>query len=313
MAESSWPNAAHNSRAVTDSEYEAMAARFSDNGVNGTPSGDAVVSAGAGLNVAIRPGVYANVRGHAWYSGTSTITLAITANSSGSTRIDRVVLRLDRSDWTVKAVVKTGTPGAGPPTLTQDIGDTGVYEILLANVTLLSGASSVTVTRNELYIGSRIRPCTSTTRSPTPTVGEMCFETDTSRTMQWTGSGWRSVSNASDVIVINSPTSAWTNEVDSVLEMKNGIVCLRLGAIQRAGGTLAADIESRLPVLVPTNYLHATRDQYVLAYVTGVEIARIIIYSKASDKAGQVWLTNKPVISHGDNLLPASGVSWVVN
>lgn len=117
MAQDSWPSPAHNARAVTDTEYEKIAARFSDDGVYGVPSDAAAVAAGIGLSVDVRPGVYASVRGHAWSSGTAAVNLPVAANSSGQKRIDRVVLRLDRSDWTVRAVVKpgvAGVPGLSP-------------------------------------------------------------------------------------------------------------------------------------------------------------------------------------------------------
>lgn len=314
MAQDSWPSPAHNARAVTDPEWERMAQRFSDNGVYGDPLfNDPVVSAGTGLNVNVRGFVHASVRGHAWYSGTSTVTLAIAANSSGSTRTDRVVLRLDRSTWTVRAVVKQGTPGAGAPALTQDNGDTSMYEIPLANVTVLNGAASVTVTRNELYVGTRIRPCTSSTRNPAPAVGEMCYEIDTGRVRLWNGSGWVAALDDSGVVSVNASLSSWSNEVESVLEKRNGSVHLRLGAFKRLGGTLAGASESRLPVLIPAAYQHQTRDQYGLAYISGVSVGRWIAYSAASDKPGQVWLVNKPSIATGEFVLPASGISWVVD
>ncbi|EPD63185.1 hypothetical protein [Streptomyces sp. HGB0020] len=312
MAQDSWPSPAHNDRAVNDTEYEKIAGRFSDDGVWGNPGSGPVVEAGAGLTVTIKAGKTASVRGHAWTSGTTDSTLPVSANASGSTRNDWVILRLDRSTWDVTAVVKEGTPGSGLPELDISEGSTGVYEIPLATVTLLSGASSVTVQRAELYIGARTRPCTSTTRNPNPRSGEMCYETDTGRVRLWTGSTWRILSSDSGEIIVNSPLSAWTNEVDCVLQERNGSVHLRLGSWQRKAGTLAAADESRLPVLIPADYRHPTRDQYGLCYVTGVEIGRFIIYSKASDRAGQIWLTNKPTISTGDNVLPASGLDWVV-
>ncbi|MCX4606997.1 hypothetical protein [Streptomyces mirabilis] len=312
MAQDSWPSPAHNARAVTDTEYEKIAARFSGDGVYGEPGDTAVVVAGIGLSVDVRSGVYASVRGHAWTSGTSTVNLPVTANSSGSTRVDRVVLRLDRSAWTVRAVVKPGTPGGGAPAITQDAGDTGVYEIPLATVTLVSGASTVTVDRGELYVGVRIRPCTSTSRNPAPVPGEMCFETNTGRARVWTGDSWVGLFDDSGVIGVNSPLSAWTISAESVLQKRNGAVHLRLGSFQRAGGTVP-DGGARLPVLIPAAYRHPTRDQYGICYVTGIRIARITVYAANSDKPGQVWMTQYPTIAKGDYVLPASGMSWVVD
>lgn len=313
MAQDSWPSPAHNSRAVTDVEYEKVASRFSDNGVYGDPQfNDQVVSAGLGLSVDVRSFVHASVRGHAWTSGTTTVNLPVGANSSGSTRIDRVVLRLDRSAWTVRAVVKPGTPGAGAPTLTQDSGDTGVWEIPLANVTVLNGAASVTVTRNELYVGTRTRPATASTLNPNSMVGEMAWETDTKRLRLWDGQSRRTIYARSEIINVDQAGGHWDIETQSVLEVRSGVVCLRLGSFKRHTTALAAGTASRLPVFIPAAYQHATRDQYVIAYLTGTEIGRIIIYSAASDTPGQVILTNKPAMSIGDFCLPCSGISWVV-
>ncbi|MFI1723948.1 hypothetical protein, partial [Streptomyces sp. NPDC020489] len=276
---------------MTDVEYEKIAARFSDDGVYGDPSDTAVVSAGTGLTVNIRLGVEASVRGHAWTSGTSTVTLPVGANSTGTTRRDRVVLQLDRSTWNVRAKVIPGTVLL--PSLTQQTGDTGVYEIPLANVTILNGAASVTVTRAELYAGSRVRPCTSTTRNPQPRLGEVCVEMDTGTVRTWNGTSWAVLYSASGDIIVDQPLGSWTWTTSSVLEVRSGVASLRLGSFQRSGGTLAADTQSRLPVQIPGAYQHRNRDQFVLAYVTGVEIGRLVVCSAASDTPGQVILTNK--------------------
>jgi hypothetical protein len=311
VAQDSWPSPARNERAVTDIEYEKIAQRFSDDGVYGEPSDFAVVSAGTGLSVNVRADVYASVRGHAWYSGSTTDSLPIAANSSGSTRIDWVVLRLDRSTWTVRAVVRQGTPGAGAPAMVRDEGSTGVYEVPLARVTVPAGATSVTVARAELYVGSRLRPCRSTSRPTAPRLGDVAFEIDTGRLILWTGASWTVISSDSGVVMVNSSVSAWSVETDSVLRERNGNVHLRLGSFKRTAGTLSGTSASRLPALIPSQYRDPTRDHYVIGYVTGVEIARITVYSAASDRPGQVWLTQHPGISTNDAVL-TSDASWVV-
>lgn len=312
MAQDSWPSPGHNDRAVTDAEYEKISSLFSGDGVYGDPSDTAVVSAGAGLSVNVRADVFASLRGHAWYSGSSTVNLAIAANSSGSTRIDRVVLRLDRSTWTVRAVIKQGTAGAGVPALTQATGDTGTYEIALAEATILNGSSTVTVTRREMYVGSRVRPCTSTTRNPTPDLGELAFEADTGRVRLWTGSAWASVFDSSGTVNIDSTVAAWSISVGSVLEKRNGSVHVRLGTWERTSSTLPNTTDSRLPVLIPAEYRHPTRNMYAIAYLTGARIGRVTIYPANTAQAGQVWLTQKPAIAVGEAVLPGS-VSWVVD
>lgn len=313
MADNSWPSPAHNAREVTDAEYEKIAMRFSDDGVDGSPADPAVVTAGAGLNVTVRADVYASVRGHAWYSGSTDITLPIAANTFAPPRYDRIVLRLDRSTWTVRVIVRQGGLGAGPPALVRDLGTTGFYEVLLAQVTVQRDATSVEVTRQEQYIGTRCRPCTSTTRPLNPIPGEHCYETDTGRLRVWTGSAWLIVHSTSGTINCDSDLEAWEIESQSVLEARSGVVCLRLGSWKRKAGTLSADTPSRLPVLIPAAYRHPNRDQQVIVYISGAEIGRAIVYSAASDKAGQAWITNKPAIATGQSVIPQSGISWVVD
>ena len=274
-----------------------------------------VVRAAEGLDPAYEPLSWAraaSLRGHAWTSGTTGDTLTISPNTSGQTRIDRVVLRLDRNDWTVRAVVKLGTPGAGPPVLTTGEGY-NTFEALLANVTVQNGASSVTVTRGERYVGSRMRPCTSTSlTNPNPQPGDLLWEVDTNRIRFYDGQALRTIYSESGVKVVNSPISSWSVPADSVLEEKNGSVHLRLGAFTRTGGTVSSEV--RLPVLVPAAYRHPTRGQYGIAYITGGVIGRLEVYADNTSRAGQVWLTQYAgSIVRGDFVMPGSGISWVVD
>ncbi|MFQ6851281.1 hypothetical protein AAIB46_10330 [Streptomyces sp. 35M1] len=313
MAESSWPSPSYNDRAVTDAEYEAIAARFSDNGVYGDPTDSAVVTAGVGLTVNIRPAVTASVRGHAWASGTSTLTLAVAANGTSSTRTDRAVLRLDRSDWTVRAAIKQGLPGAGVPTLTQQTGGTGVFEILLANIAVPPSATSVSVTRGERYVGTRLRPCTSTPLTdPNPVLGELRWETDTKRLSLYDGDELRTLHHRPDQMVVDSPFMGWSNETASILEARSGVVCLRLGSFQRTSRVLDHATNSRLPVMIPAAYRHPNRDIFGIVYITGAHIGRVTIPSRNDLKSGQVWLTQHPDIDVGDRVL-SSSISWVVD
>ncbi|WP_435215931.1 hypothetical protein [Streptomyces sp. bgisy034] len=313
MAQNSWPSPNYNSRNVTDLEYEKLAAEFSDDGVYGDPTDAAVVTPGVGLSVDIRADVYASVRGHAWSSGSTGDTLAISANASGQTRVDRVVLRLDRSTWDVRAVVREGTPGAGVPTISTTTGDTGYYEVLVANVTILDGAGTVTVTRGERYVGSRLRPTLSTALiNPNPKLGDLLYEVDTGRIRLYDGSSLRTIYSASGQLVVNSPLSAWANNGESVIEERNGVVALRTGAFERTAGTLGGATESRLPVFIPATYRHPNRYQYATVYITGLNVGRMTIYPSNDARAGQIWLTQHPDMATGSSV-SATSTSWVVN
>ncbi|MGW1437212.1 hypothetical protein ACWD7M_18415 [Streptomyces griseus] len=315
MAQDSWPSPDHNGRAVTDSEYEQVAKRFSDDGVYGSPADAQVVTAGSGRTVNIRAGVTASVRGHAWTSGASTEILQIPPNPSGQARTDRIVLRLDRSTWTVRAAVRQGTPGSGSPPLTRNEGTTGVWEILLANVVIQPSALSVTVARRELYIGTRVRPTLSSARNPHPEQGELAYDVDTDTLRIYSGTAWRSMYQRADPVVIDSPypPGGWVNETASVIEMRGGVVSLRLGSFLRAGRTAAdSQVNTRLPVIIPAALRHPNRDQFGLVYITGAHVGRVTIFSRTQAEAGQVWLTQNPTIPVGDRIL-STGMTWVVD
>jgi hypothetical protein len=99
----------------------------------------AVASPG-GMFISVMPGE-AMVEGF-HYKNTAVKVLAIAANTSGATRIDRVVLRLNRIANSLTAEIVQGTPGAGTPGLTQVAG--GVWELALATVTVANGTLAVT-------------------------------------------------------------------------------------------------------------------------------------------------------------------------
>jgi len=74
----------------------------------------------------------------------TTTELSFTTNTSGNTRIDRVIARLDYDDRLIELVVLEGTPSVSPvaPTLTQST--TTVWELSLARVQLANGYTTIT-------------------------------------------------------------------------------------------------------------------------------------------------------------------------
>ncbi|MEU7327238.1 hypothetical protein [Streptomyces parvus] len=286
MAQASWPSPAHNNRAITDAEYEQLAARFSDDGVYGTPLDAATVTAGVGLSVVVRPDVRASVRGHGWTSGSTGLTLPINPNASGQTRIDRVVLRLDRSDWTVRAVVKDGTPGAAAPPLTQAPGLTGEWEILLAGVTVLTGATSVAVTRGELYVGTRVRPALASHRNVMPQRGELAYETDSGRLSLYTGpAGWVPLYEPNTEVLLGAGYSSWVDEGQAVGQRSGNVVSLRISK-KRTGSTFnATDADGSKLAVVPPALRNSHRQQYFPCVFSNGVTGRVEIRSN-----GEMWV-----------------------
>lgn len=166
-----------------DSYLDFLGVMLQSEGVNTKVFGDSTLQVygnSSGMQVLMRAGSAA-IRG-AMYSNTADVTLAITSNSSGSTRIDRVVLRNDRAHaggGQISPVVIIGTPGAGAPAITQTVGD--IWDLTLAQVTVVSGATGINpgdVSDERQYLPQRIHICD--TRYATPAVdgskGRMFFD-----------------------------------------------------------------------------------------------------------------------------------------
>lgn len=79
-----------------------------------------------------------------WYRDDAENVHSINANSSGSTRIDRIVLRLDTTLQTIRQTKIEGTPGAGAPSITQDLAGLGIWDIPLGQIELANGYTVVT-------------------------------------------------------------------------------------------------------------------------------------------------------------------------
>ncbi len=156
MAESSWPSPAAG-RVVADDQYEKLGITLGPTGgVFGDYTNPQLVYADStGMQVKVAADRYALLRGREWWSGSSIFTKSIASNSSGTTRIDLVVLRLSRSTWDVTIAIVQGTPGAGAPSSTKDLGTTGIFELVLAQVTVSSGAATISA-GNVTYVATHI-------------------------------------------------------------------------------------------------------------------------------------------------------------
>ncbi|MFY1688185.1 hypothetical protein [Plantactinospora sp. WMMB782] len=175
---------------TTEGQYSRLFRELQDTGVV-----DAVTGAGfrvwadaSGMLAKVDPGS-AILRGH-MVSSDAVETRAIGA-ASASERIDRIVLRLDPAANGISIEVLQGTPGDGPPALTQT--DVGVYEFALARITVSPGVSNIAadkVTGERQFVGSRVRAWTTATRPASPRVSQLGLNVTTGDWEYWTGSAW---------------------------------------------------------------------------------------------------------------------------
>ena len=112
--------------------HELLWSAYHQSGLVGDPTQPAPVFADStGMQVKFRANRLALLRGQMWSSGDSDVVKEVSTNTSGATRVDLAVLRLDRSSWTVRAHIVEGTPGGEEPAVAQDPGPTGEWDLVL--------------------------------------------------------------------------------------------------------------------------------------------------------------------------------------
>lgn len=196
-----------NGTVVSADEYEGMMLGAAEDGIIGTPSDVPVVYADAtGRQVKVRAGKMAMVRGYSWFSDPTTDEIingggaGLPANTSGNPRIDRLVLRLDRTTRQIRTVYLQGTPQItpSPPTLTQSTDITSsVWDFPLARWNVAAGYTTIAaadLTYEAWYrgISSGRVLCTSATRPFGAYLypGLNIYEYDTTMLRTWKPSGW---------------------------------------------------------------------------------------------------------------------------
>lgn len=139
MTQTSWP---FENIDTTETQFSKWARHIGE-GVNGGPDDTKLLVTGddSGMQVRVAAGE-AMVRGH-YYLSTAQETLSI--DTAGTdTRVDAITLELDPASNQVILKVVQGTAVASnpePPTLTQT--DAGIYQLLIALVTIPNSASSI--------------------------------------------------------------------------------------------------------------------------------------------------------------------------
>jgi hypothetical protein len=284
MAETSYPSPNHNSRNVTDGEYERIGAYCGD-GVHGLPSDGDVVTAGSGLQVLVKAGTVASVRGHVWEAGPADVPLTISANAGSATRYDWIVLRLDRSTWDVTAHVVEGTPGAGNPSPSLDTGDTGAFDVCLALVSVAPGAGVPTITQATRFAG---RPVSAASSGQVPfgnLPGEMQFRPDTGSLEVFNGTTWGSVYSDTGTLSLGAGFTTWEDYQASAGRRVGSVVTLRI-AKRRTGSTFKASDESGSKLCTLPAALTPPSNHYFGVNVSGSDSGTVTVNVRPN---GEVW------------------------
>lgn len=250
MAQVSYPNSAHNSRAVTEAEFEKLVEASEAVGIIGSPAQTAVIYAdNTGRLVKLRANKSAQVRGFHWDSGSTETNFALAANA-GATRLDLIVLRLTRSTWVVEVAVVTGVSGSPAPAPTQDLGSSGVYELALAVVTVPNGATSTTagqVSAVEVFMKSTDVSVRDTTGQAyvVEEPGRIAYRDD-DEVFQWNnGTDWRTFIEWTTPAAFGN-VAGWNNS--SYWQRVNGIVTVWVET-SRSGANVSSGVASTLATL----------------------------------------------------------------
>lgn len=211
--------------------------------------------------VKIRADQFASVRGFGWTSGAEEIVKEIDANATGSTRIDRVALELNRSTWNVRAVIVPGTAGAGAPDLNRNEGPSGVFQVPLARVTVPSGAASISSA--QVYVdghrvGSRVRTWVNAADMLFPKMGEIGFDYTTRNWFGWNGTQRMNISSDTGWVNLSlngSNGDAWNSAGANRIRAINGVAYLQVNVTRWATNGLGlSDEDGSTPFVLPAGF-----------------------------------------------------------
>ena len=144
MEKSGFFNSSDGDRVYDATDFAEYFGSLVSNGVFYATPSNLQVSPGIGLAVSIAAGS-AWINGYR-YENTDTLNIPLTTANGSNPRIDRIVIRLNQINRSIKIAVVDGTPAATPvaPELTRT---SDIYELGIADVLVPTAATSI-VTNN---------------------------------------------------------------------------------------------------------------------------------------------------------------------
>lgn len=260
---------------TTMTQWEAFFRGFGESGVIAGVGNEFVGSLDSAGRAAVLGTGAAQIRGFHTEGATTTSTAIPAADTQN--RVDRLVLRLDRSavlapNW-VQPVVIPGTPGSNPqePALTQT--DTGLYDLPICRWTSTSTGALTNLVDERYLVGGSTLAVRSTDR-PSAAVRRLAIEVDTGRVVAATGSSWKTVYDDTGDLSF-SLTSGWTTDGTCAGRKINGVVSIDINAIRSGGGITegTTNVLATLPsALRPSRnkyaHMHLSNDNACRADIT---------------------------------------------
>jgi len=191
MAQDSWPQPGRNSGQVTILEHEAL---LGDAIPSGVLTGGLARPAGGATSAVIVAAMTALLRG-VRYLNDADATVAIPANNfPGTTRLDRVVVRLTKGTGAAALAYSLGTPTSGTPLLPALVDDAVNFDLPVSHHTMVAAQIPTSVTDDRVFVlGSTTSPAAQPPVGPIR-AGHRWYQSDTGVTVRWTGTAWVRVS-----------------------------------------------------------------------------------------------------------------------
>ncbi|URM86933.1 minor tail protein [Microbacterium phage Typher] len=190
MAENSWP---FYGAETNETQFSKWARTLADNGI----ASGLAITAGAGMSVTLGIG-NGLVRG-LFYENTTALNKAVTAapSTSGQTRKDYLILKLDQNANAITFVVKAGTANASGGTLPTLQQDETIFEFPIGILSVAYGVAAITnamITELRPGIGNRVLVNTEARKPAASTAsGALFFNTTTKQIEYSDGASWSSL------------------------------------------------------------------------------------------------------------------------
>lgn len=263
MSETSYPVAGGGS--VTDSNYEKLMSEISGSGLIGDPTVSSLMYADStGRQIKLKSFRQAVVRGFRWETDAAGLIVPVAANTSGYARLDLGVLRLNRADYSVRFLLRQGTPAANPvaPTATQDSGSTGVWDIPVGTVKVASTTTTQANSSLPSIAAADVTPLdyfvappplvTHSARMPPVKPGQLVTQWDKGRTLAASGSAYHLIGENGSPVNL-AVKSGWDNSGVWVTR-RNGFVFMQAVLYRNAPGSSTPPSTDIVLFNVPADY-----------------------------------------------------------
>jgi hypothetical protein len=209
------------------------------------------------------------VRGFYIENPTAVYTATVPAKSAAD-RVDRMVLRLDRTasvaaNWLQPLIIQ-GTSGSQTPPALQS-STTGSWDLPIARWTTKADNTLTGLVDERQLAGGQFLLFNSNAR-PTASPPRQGYERDTGKVMYADGSKWNYYDSDTGWLDLILTNAAWKEFLNCEFRIRNGVVFLRV-VVQRQGSTFSKDDPDGSPLFTLPTSARPNVNQYGTAWFSG--------------------------------------------